>query len=262
MEDGTSRSCLQPDSRPARSRPDPGPVSAPTGKPAFDPHIIAENIKKLQPVPAVNTGHPFLDLSVKTGLAHIDATFRGDHPKYGVGTYAQDVHDGFPPTIIAAVDALSAWGMSRAPRSCSAIGWRISCGKPARSNTMDRPSASTANFCIRPRCCRKGTVSRDGGRRDTRPSIEWPSFSCNSRPRRPRPTVSLPGCPKPTCVQGYGKVFPQQRLGRQGSAALGRSVRASEGISHHGNFHGQKSLCGAGRRYAACHPQDVARRPV
>jgi hypothetical protein len=85
----------------------------PTGKPAFDPHIIAENIKKLQPVPAVNTGHPFLDLSVKTGLAHIDATFRGDHPKYGVGTYAQDVHDGFPPTIIAAVDALSAWGMSR-----------------------------------------------------------------------------------------------------------------------------------------------------
>ncbi len=85
----------------------------PTGKPAFDPQLIAENIKRLQPSPPVNTGHPFLDLSVKTGLAHIDATFRGDHPKYGVGTYAQDIHDGFPPTIIAAVDALSAWGMSR-----------------------------------------------------------------------------------------------------------------------------------------------------
>ncbi len=84
-----------------------------TGRPAFDPQAIAENIKRLQPVPPINTGHPFLDLSVKTGLAHIDATFRGDHPKYGVGTYAHDVHDGFPPTIIAAVDALSAWGMGR-----------------------------------------------------------------------------------------------------------------------------------------------------
>ncbi len=83
-----------------------------TGKPAFDPALIAENIKKLTPKPAINTGHPFLDLSVKTGLAHIDATFQGDHPKYGVGTYQASQHDGFPPTIIAAVDALSAWGMN------------------------------------------------------------------------------------------------------------------------------------------------------
>ena len=84
-----------------------------TGQPAFDPGVIAANIAKLRPTPAVNTGHPFLDLSVKTGLAHIDATFRGDHPKYGVGVYAKDAHDGFPPTIIAAVDALSAWGLNR-----------------------------------------------------------------------------------------------------------------------------------------------------
>ena len=82
-----------------------------TGKPAFDPALIAENIRKLNPRPAIKTGHPFLDLSVKTGLAHIDATFDGDHPKYGVGTYKADQHDGFPPTIIAAVDALSAWGL-------------------------------------------------------------------------------------------------------------------------------------------------------
>lgn len=83
-----------------------------TGKPAFDPKLIAENIEKLRPVPSIDTGHPFLDLSVKTALAHIDATFRGDHPKYGVGTYGRDEHDGFPPTIIAAVDALSAWGLN------------------------------------------------------------------------------------------------------------------------------------------------------
>ena len=83
-----------------------------TGEPAFDPKLIAANIKKLRPHPEINTGHPFLDLSVKTGLAHIDATFQGDYPKYGVGTYAQANGDGFPPTIIAAVDALTAWGIN------------------------------------------------------------------------------------------------------------------------------------------------------
>lgn len=88
-----------------------------TGKPAFDPRLIAENIKRLSTSPTIDTGHPFLDLSVKTALAHIDATFRGDHPKYGVGTYEAEQHDGFPPTIIAVVDALSAWGInSRAGR--------------------------------------------------------------------------------------------------------------------------------------------------
>jgi hypothetical protein len=81
------------------------------GPPACDPQKIAENIARLQTTPAVDTGHAFLDMSVKVGLAHIDATFQGDHPKYGVGTYAQEIHDGFPPTIIAAVDALSAWGL-------------------------------------------------------------------------------------------------------------------------------------------------------
>jgi hypothetical protein len=83
-----------------------------TGEAAFDPELIAEYIKKLHTQPAIDTGHPFLDLSVKTGLAHIEATFRGNHPKYGVGRYAEDRHDGFPPTIIAAVDALSSWGLN------------------------------------------------------------------------------------------------------------------------------------------------------
>jgi hypothetical protein len=84
----------------------------PQGSPAFDPGIIAEGVRNLKTRPSVDTGHPFLDLSVRTALAHIDATFRGDHPKYGTGTYAQDNHDGFPPTIIATVDALSAWGLN------------------------------------------------------------------------------------------------------------------------------------------------------
>ena len=82
-----------------------------TGEPAFDPALIARNVKQLRSRIRIQTGHPLLDLSVQTGLAHIDATFQGDHPKYGVGSYAHEMHDGFPPTIIAAVDALSAWGI-------------------------------------------------------------------------------------------------------------------------------------------------------
>jgi len=82
-----------------------------TGEPAFDPDLIRRNAERLVTVPEVHTGHAFLDLSVKTGLAFIDATFQGDHPKYGVKGYAEGRHDAFPPTIVAAVDALSAWGL-------------------------------------------------------------------------------------------------------------------------------------------------------
>lgn len=82
------------------------------GEPAFDPGLIRENMLKLKTIPEVDTGHPFLDLSVKTALAHIDATFRGDHPRYGTGVYAAPEHETFPPVIIATVDALSLWGMN------------------------------------------------------------------------------------------------------------------------------------------------------
>lgn len=82
-----------------------------TGDPAFDANVIAGNLERLHTTPPVDTGHPYLDLSVKTGLAYIDATFQGDHPKYGIQEYGQNYHDGFPPIIIAAVDALSAWGL-------------------------------------------------------------------------------------------------------------------------------------------------------
>jgi len=96
--------------------PDLGAVRAlfppTTGDAAFDGNVIRGNIERLKTVPEVDTGHSFLDLSVKTGLAFIDATFQGDHPKYGVKGYGENCHDGFPPTIIAAVDALSAWGLA------------------------------------------------------------------------------------------------------------------------------------------------------
>lgn len=81
------------------------------GEPAFDPERVQSNIERLEARVKVDAGHPLLDRSVKTGLALIDATFQASHPKYGVKNYAQTRHDGFPPTIIAAADALSAWGL-------------------------------------------------------------------------------------------------------------------------------------------------------
>jgi hypothetical protein len=82
-----------------------------SGDTAFDRNVIAGNVERLRTTPAVDTGHPFLDLSVRTALAHVDATFQGDHPKYGLGEYGRNCHDGFPPVIIATADALSAWGL-------------------------------------------------------------------------------------------------------------------------------------------------------
>ena len=81
------------------------------GPAAFGAEVIASGIERVERSVRVTSGHPFLDLSVKTGLAFIDATFEGDHPKYGTERYTQPEHDAFPPTIIAAADALSAWGL-------------------------------------------------------------------------------------------------------------------------------------------------------
>lgn len=83
------------------------------GEPALDP----EEIRRLAdaiPLPAgIAWEHPLLERSVRVGLAHVQATFRGDHPKYGTGGYSAPEHDGFPPTIIATVDALTLWGMTQ-----------------------------------------------------------------------------------------------------------------------------------------------------
>ncbi|HOJ40281.1 MAG TPA: hypothetical protein PK644_07450, partial [bacterium] len=84
----------------------------PQGEPVFDPEEVSLAVKKLQTCPEVATGYPALDLAIKTGLVFIDFTFQGLHPKYGRRQYAEERHDGFPPTIIAAVDALSAWGLT------------------------------------------------------------------------------------------------------------------------------------------------------
>ncbi len=81
------------------------------GEPAFDPKFIEHMANKLQLPSNISFPHPMLEKVVRVGLAHIEATFQGDHPKYGTGAYADEIHDGFPPTIIATVDALTLWGL-------------------------------------------------------------------------------------------------------------------------------------------------------
>jgi hypothetical protein len=83
----------------------------PRGEPAFDPEEIGRRAAALSLPAGSAWEHPVLEKAVRIGLAHVDATFDGDHPRYGVGSYADPVHDGFPPTIIAAVDALTLWGL-------------------------------------------------------------------------------------------------------------------------------------------------------
>jgi hypothetical protein len=80
--------------------------------PAFDPAFMDRLAGQMQLPAKARFEHPLLERAVRVGLAHVEATFQGDHPKYGVGFYARPEHDAFPPTIIATVDALTLWGMT------------------------------------------------------------------------------------------------------------------------------------------------------
>ncbi|MSU50544.1 MAG: hypothetical protein EXS37_15905 [Opitutus sp.] len=82
-------------------------------KPAFDPEEVARLAAAVRLPAAAKFEHPMLERVVRVGLAHIDLTFQRDHPKYGIGKYAWAKCDGFPPVIIAAVDALTLWGNFR-----------------------------------------------------------------------------------------------------------------------------------------------------
>lgn len=79
-------------------------------EPAFDPDEIGRRADAFELPSRARFEHPVLERAVRIGLAHIDATFQGDHPKYGIKKYLWAKCDGFPPTIISAVDSLSLWG--------------------------------------------------------------------------------------------------------------------------------------------------------
>ena len=81
------------------------------GEPAFDPEMIDRLSKKIALPSSAVFPHPMIERVVRVGLAHIEATFEGEHPKYGSGIYAHSCHDSFPPVIISVVDALTLWSI-------------------------------------------------------------------------------------------------------------------------------------------------------
>ncbi|MEN6386758.1 MAG: hypothetical protein ABFD79_16385 [Phycisphaerales bacterium] len=80
-------------------------------EPVFDPDMISKMAEKIVLPANIVFPHPMLERVVRVGLAHIDATFKGNHPKYGAGIYSHDCHDGFPPVIVSTIDALTLWGL-------------------------------------------------------------------------------------------------------------------------------------------------------
>ncbi|HID29747.1 MAG TPA: hypothetical protein EYP19_07045, partial [Desulfobacterales bacterium] len=52
------------------------------GEPAFDPEEIQRAADSLYLPTRARFSHPKLERVVRVGLAHIDATFQADHPKY------------------------------------------------------------------------------------------------------------------------------------------------------------------------------------
>jgi len=81
------------------------------GSAALDQSQLKQHRDQLAEQVQPDLGHPLLDEAVLTGLASIDVTFEADHPRYGCGEYAYAIHDGFPGTIIATVDALLGWDL-------------------------------------------------------------------------------------------------------------------------------------------------------
>ena len=81
-------------------------------EPAYDPEEIWRAAEAIALPSESRFMRPILERAVRIGLAHIEATFQGDHPKYGAEKYQWARCDGFPPTIISAVDALTLWGMA------------------------------------------------------------------------------------------------------------------------------------------------------
>ena len=230
------------------------------GPPAFDPQQIAENVAGLQTSPTVNTGHPFLDLSVKTGLAHIDATFHGDHPKYGVGAYAQELHDGFPPTIIAAVDAPSAWGLHERAAQLFRY-WLVTFVQDDGSLRYYGPSMSEYGQLLHTAALLEERAGTEGWWSEGFPALDRIA-ECLLRLRAAaaRQESLLFGAPEADTRKDTGRYFHNNGWAVKGLHALGRSVRTALGSSHNRGRHRAQCRAGSGGRHAAGDSENVARR--
>jgi len=67
--------------------------------------------RQLAPAIRVDLPEPILRDASLAGIARAFSTCVGYHPKYGLGSYAQEVHDGFPPTVLSLVNACVEWGL-------------------------------------------------------------------------------------------------------------------------------------------------------
>ncbi len=70
----------------------------------------------------------------------------------------------FPPTIIAAVDALSAWGLNERAAALFATGWRTSSARTGRLTTTAPRSANMVSCCTRLVCWNSERAPAAGGR--------------------------------------------------------------------------------------------------
>lgn len=66
----------------------------------------------------VRLPEPRLEDACRAAIARARITYNGLRPKYGVGVYANPVHDGFPPTTLAMVAACLEWGLFDVARDC------------------------------------------------------------------------------------------------------------------------------------------------
>jgi len=73
--------------------------------------------QELDPQLRADLPEPRLVDASLAALARSFTTFAGDRSKYGLGGYARDVHDGFPPTILWMVNACLEWGLFKKARA-------------------------------------------------------------------------------------------------------------------------------------------------
>lgn len=85
----------------------------PNGAALFEETLVAlrkrwDSFFRKAPAPRLWPGHS--PDAWKSCLVQALSVFRGRHPRYGTGCYGYNIHDGFPPTILSACNALLEFG--------------------------------------------------------------------------------------------------------------------------------------------------------
>lgn len=73
--------------------------------------LVREWRERLRTAPRLALPEPRLARSSLAGIVRAQTVQVGDHPKYGLGRYAHEMHDGFPPTVLWLCLAEAEWGL-------------------------------------------------------------------------------------------------------------------------------------------------------